>query len=54
MLIAEECGRGAPVIPVGDMDQEIRVITKTASGQREERLIPVRFVPLTRDVREQD
>jgi protein-L-isoaspartate O-methyltransferase len=42
------------VLPVGDEHQEIRVITRTVGGQREERLIPVRFVPLTRDVREQD
>ena len=45
---------GKLVIPVGDDDQEIRVITKLSEGHREERLIPVRFVPLTRDVREQD
>jgi protein-L-isoaspartate(D-aspartate) O-methyltransferase len=42
------------VIPVGEFHQEIRVITKTEKGSREERLIPVRFVPLTRDVREED
>jgi protein-L-isoaspartate(D-aspartate) O-methyltransferase len=53
-LVAQLAVGARLVIPVGDMDQEIRVITKTASGQREERLIPVRFVPLTRDVREQD
>ena len=53
-LVAQLAVGGRLVIPVGDADQEIRVITKTASGHREERLIPVRFVPLTRDVREQD
>ena len=53
-LVAQLAVGARLVIPVGDIDQEIRVITKTASGQREERLIPVRFVPLTRDVREQD
>jgi protein-L-isoaspartate(D-aspartate) O-methyltransferase len=53
-LVAQLAVGARLVIPVGDADQEIRVITKTASGQREERLIPVRFVPLTRDVREQD
>jgi protein-L-isoaspartate(D-aspartate) O-methyltransferase len=53
-LVAQLAVGARLVIPVGDGDQEIRVITKTASGQREERLIPVRFVPLTRDVREQD
>ena len=53
-LVAQLAVGARLVIPVGDADQEIRVITKTAGGQREERLIPVRFVPLTRDVREQD
>ncbi len=45
---------GRLVIPVGRFDQEIRVITRTADGSREERLIPVRFVPLTRDVRDEE
>jgi protein-L-isoaspartate(D-aspartate) O-methyltransferase len=52
-LVAQLAVGARLVIPVGDLDQEIRVITKTATGVREERLIPVRFVPLTRDVREQ-
>jgi protein-L-isoaspartate(D-aspartate) O-methyltransferase len=43
------------VIPVGDFNQEIRVVTKTPDGRHtEERLIPVRFVPLTRQVREEE
>jgi protein-L-isoaspartate(D-aspartate) O-methyltransferase len=53
-LIAQLAIGARLVIPVGDANQEIRVITKTASGHREDRLLPVRFVPLTRDVREQD
>jgi protein-L-isoaspartate(D-aspartate) O-methyltransferase len=53
-LVAQLATGARLVIPVGDAYQEIRVITKTATGQREERLLPVRFVPLTRDVREQD
>ena len=53
-LVAQLVVGARLVIPVGDADQEIWVITKTARGQTEERLIPVRFVPLTRDVREQD
>lgn len=52
-LVAQLAVGGRLVIPVGDDEQEIRVITKTPEGIREERLIPVRFVPLTRDVREQ-
>jgi protein-L-isoaspartate(D-aspartate) O-methyltransferase len=42
------------VIPVGDFNQEIRVITKTEKGHSEDRLIPVRFVPLTREVRDDE
>ena len=53
-LVAQLAVGGRLVIPVGDDDQEIRVITKLSEGHREERLIPVRFVPLTRDVREQE
>lgn len=53
--LVEQLAVGARlVIPVGEFHQEIRVITKTGKGPREERLIPVRFVPLTRDVREED
>ena len=53
-LVAQLAMGARLVLPVGDQHQEIRVITRTVGGQREERLIPVRFVPLTRDVREQD
>jgi protein-L-isoaspartate(D-aspartate) O-methyltransferase len=53
-LVAQLKVGGRLVIPVGQFDQEIRVITRTADGTREERLIPVRFVPLTRDVREEE
>jgi len=53
-LIAQLAVGARLVIPVGDFNQEIRVITRTATAHTEERLIPVRFVPLTRDVREDD
>lgn len=53
-LIAQLKVGGRLVIPVGAEHQEIRVITKTATSHREERKIPVRFVPLTRDVRDED
>jgi protein-L-isoaspartate(D-aspartate) O-methyltransferase len=53
-LVAQLKVGGRLVIPVGDFNQEIRVITKTAGGHSEQRLIPVRFVPLTRDVREEE
>jgi protein-L-isoaspartate(D-aspartate) O-methyltransferase len=40
---------GRLVIPVGNQheDQDLRVITKTASGTTTESLYPVRFVPMT-------
>ena len=53
-LVAQLKVGGRLVIPVGRLDQEMRVITRTMDGSREERLIPVRFVPLTRDVREDE
>ncbi|MDP2654037.1 MAG: protein-L-isoaspartate(D-aspartate) O-methyltransferase [Candidatus Omnitrophota bacterium] len=37
---------GRMVIPVGTVTQELYLITKTERGGREEKLIPVRFVPM--------
>jgi protein-L-isoaspartate(D-aspartate) O-methyltransferase len=38
---------GRLVIPVGDLYQELRVITRTPTGLREQSVFPVRFVPMT-------
>ncbi|HJZ11306.1 MAG TPA: protein-L-isoaspartate(D-aspartate) O-methyltransferase [Acidobacteriota bacterium] len=38
---------GRMVIPVGDFYQELEVVTKTDSGIKREKIIPVRFVPMT-------
>jgi protein-L-isoaspartate(D-aspartate) O-methyltransferase len=38
---------GRLVIPVGDLFQELVVVTKTEKGIQKERNIPVRFVPMT-------
>jgi protein-L-isoaspartate(D-aspartate) O-methyltransferase len=38
---------GRLVIPVGDVSQELLTITKTENGTVTERVIPVRFVPMT-------
>ena len=38
---------GRLLIPVGDFYQELKRITKTEDGVKEERLLPVRFVPMT-------
>jgi protein-L-isoaspartate(D-aspartate) O-methyltransferase len=39
---------GRLVIPVGDLDQDMRILTRTAAGVQETVTIPVRFVPLRR------
>ena len=38
---------GRLVIPVGDVFQELLVVTKTETGTRRMNVIPVRFVPMT-------
>jgi len=43
---------GRLVIPVGDAEQTLRVVTRSAKGYREETIIPVRFVPMTGKVQE--
>jgi protein-L-isoaspartate(D-aspartate) O-methyltransferase len=41
---------GRMIVPVGKANQELIRLTKTADGVREERLLPVRFVPMTGEV----
>jgi protein-L-isoaspartate(D-aspartate) O-methyltransferase len=43
---------GRMVIPVGEFYQELEVITKTSSGIDREKIIPVRFVPMTGEAEE--
>ena len=38
---------GRLVVPVGSVDQELVVLTRTGDGIRRESIIPVRFVPMT-------
>ncbi len=38
---------GRMVIPVGDDEQDLLVITRTAHGYQESNVLPVRFVPMT-------
>ena len=45
---------GRLVVPVGEGVQELRVITRTADGFREEPSIPVRFVPMTGEAQKTD
>ena len=37
---------GRMALPVGEVDQEIVVVTKTENGVTESRTLPVRFVPM--------
>src|SRR5690606_17835588 len=39
---------GRLVVPVGTLDQDLRVITRTASGYDERTLMGVRFVPMVK------
>lgn len=46
--LVEQLAVGARlVIPVGQLAQEIRIVTRTADGPVTERALPVRFVPMT-------
>ena len=45
---------GKLVIPLGTLDQELVRLTRRESGFDRESLLPVRFVPLTRDPRSRD
>ena len=38
---------GLMVIPVGTVDQELRVLKRTATGLETLKTLPVRFVPMT-------
>jgi len=47
--LVQQLGIGARmVIPVGTGEQEMRIITKTATGVVEQKTLPVQFVPLVR------
>jgi protein-L-isoaspartate(D-aspartate) O-methyltransferase len=47
-LVEQLAVNGRMIIPVGTGDQEMRVLTRTATGVVEQRTLPVRFVPLVR------
>ena len=51
-LVDQLALNGKMVIPVGDLVQEMRVITKTEAGILEESTLPVRFVPMTGEAQE--
>ncbi|MCK4330511.1 protein-L-isoaspartate(D-aspartate) O-methyltransferase [candidate division WOR-3 bacterium] len=45
---------GRMVIPVGDLFQELILLTKTAEGVIEDSILPVRFVPMKGEVEKRD
>jgi protein-L-isoaspartate(D-aspartate) O-methyltransferase len=47
-LMAQLAPGGRLVIPVGTVDQELRVLVRTPSGIETRRVVPVRFVPMVR------
>ena len=47
-LVDQLAVNGRMIIPVGAGEQEMRVITRTASGVTQESTLRVRFVPLVR------
>lgn len=52
-LVEQLAVNGRMVIPVGTAVQELRLLTKTADGVRQQTILPVRFVPLLRDTARQ-
>lgn len=45
-LVAQLAVGGRMVLPVGNLNQEIAIVTKTEDGVTERRTLPVRFVPM--------
>jgi protein-L-isoaspartate(D-aspartate) O-methyltransferase len=43
---------GRMILPLGDRSQRLVLVTRTGTGFEEEELLPVRFVPMTGEVRE--
>jgi protein-L-isoaspartate(D-aspartate) O-methyltransferase len=52
-LVAQLTVGGRLIVPVGAGPQELLRLTRTASGQERESLLPVRFVPMTGEARGQ-
>jgi protein-L-isoaspartate(D-aspartate) O-methyltransferase len=51
-LVDQLAMNGRLVLPLGELFQELIVLTRTPAGVQEERVIPVRFVPMVGQVRE--
>ncbi len=53
-LVEQLAVGGRMILPVGDRRQELRLLTRTAQGVREESVLPVRFVPMTGRAQQRD
>jgi len=51
-LVDQLAEGGRMIIPVGDVSQTLLRITRTAKGVSTERIVPVRFVPMTGEARD--
>ena len=51
-LLEQLAPGGRMIIPVGRIDQELLVIVRTEGGLERQRVIPVRFVPMTGEAQE--
>ena len=54
LLLEQLAEGGRLVIPVGDTLQQLEVHTRTADGVLRHRVFPVRFVPMTGEIRRRD
>jgi len=54
LLLEQLAEGGRLVIPVGDALQQLEVHTRTADGVLRRRVFPVRFVPMTGEIRRRD
>jgi len=46
-LIEQHAIGGRMIVPVGSGEQELVLLTRTAAGITRDRVLPVRFVPMT-------
>jgi protein-L-isoaspartate(D-aspartate) O-methyltransferase len=51
-LLAQLADGGRLVIPVGEQDQQLMIVTRSGTTFTRENVLPVRFVPMTGEIRE--
>ncbi len=53
-LVEQLAPGGRMIVPVGDLEQELMRIVRTDDGVTRERILPVRFVPMTGEAERRD